>query len=372
VVLIDEYDAPLLDSMQQPDLLKELRNELRAFFSPLKAQGQYLRFLLLTGISKFSQLSIFSELNNLQNISMTDTYSAICGITEHELHTQMREGIEQIAEANGETFEQACAHLKEQYDGYHFSKKCEDIYNPFSLCYAFTQLSYANFWFGSGTPTFLIELLKQCDIDIRSLDGTDVRAEEFDAPTDTITDPIPVLYQSGYLTIKEYDSLLQTYTLAYPNREVRMGFLSTLIPNYLHILARENTFFAVNFIRDLQKGNTDSCMERMRSFFASIPNTLNNKEEKHYQTLFYIVLSLLGQYVQVEVDTAIGRADAVLKLSDAIYVFEFKVDGTAEEALAQINSKGYAIPYQADHRKVVKIGVNFDSTTRTIGEWRME
>ena len=368
-VLIDEYDAPLLDSNSDIPLQQQLRNEMRKFFSPLKGLGQYLRFLFITGISKFSQMSIFSELNNLQNISMRDDYSAICGITEQELRTQLKADIEMMAQANGETYEEACLHLKQQYDGYHFSKKCEDVYNPFSLFNAFAQKSYENFWFSTGTPTFLINILQQSNFDIRELDGTTATAEQFDAPTSVITDPLPVLYQSGYLTIKGYDSEFQLYTLAYPNKEVRKGFIESLMPAYVHLPARENTFYVVSFIKDLRAGKLVECLERIRAFFASIPNDLENKQEKHYQTIFYLLFRLMGQYVDVEVKSAIGRADVVVKLHDAIYVFEFKVDGTPEEALEQINSKGYAIPYQPDHRSVVKIGVNFDSTTRTIGDW---
>ena len=372
VVLIDEYDSPMLDSNNNEEVQSEIRDIMRDLFSPLKALGQYLRFLFLTGISKFSQMSIFSELNNLQNISMQDDYSAICGITEQELRTQLQIDIEKIAEANDETYEEACLHLKQQYDGYHFSKSCRDIYNPFSLFNAFAQKSYENFWFSTGTPTFLIDLLQQCNFDIRRLDAATATAEQFDAPTNRISDPLPVLYQSGYLTIKEYDRDFQTYTLAYPNKEVRKGFIESLMPAYVHLPARENTFYVISFIKDLRVGNVNECMERMKSFFASIPNKLNNKEEKHYQTIFYLFFRLMGQYINVEVDTAIGRADAVVKMQDAIYVFEFKVDGTPEEALAQINSKGYAIPYQAETLRIIKVGVNFDSATRTIGDWKIE
>ena len=372
VLLVDEYDSPMLDSNNNEELQAEIRGIMRDFFSPLKAQGEYLRFLFLTGISKFSQMSIFSELNNLQNISMQDAYSAICGITENELRTQLEEDIRRMAEANGETYDEACMHLKQQYDGYHFSENSEDIYNPFSLFNAFAQKKYANFWFSTGTPTFLIDILQQSDFDIRQLDGVSATAEQFDAPTNVITDPLPVLYQSGYLTIKEYDRDFQIYTLAYPNKEVRKGFIESLMPAYVHLPARENTFYVVSFIKDLRVGNLDQCMERIKSFFASIPNDMNNKEEKHYQTIFYLLFRLMGQYVDAEVKSAVGRADVVIKMQEAIYVFEFKVDGTPEEALAQINSKQYAIPYQADHRKVIKVGVNFDSSTRTIGEWVIE
>ena len=371
VVLIDEYDSPLLDTNSNPALQQKLRNTVRDFFSPLKGMGQYLRFLLLTGISKFSQLSIFSELNNLQNISMRDDFSALCGITERELLTQLQPDIQRMADANNETYEEACAHLKKQYDGYHFSKNCEDIYNPFSLFNALNAKDYKNFWFSTGTPTFLIELLQEADFNVRDLEGIEATDEEFDAPTEQIQSPIPVLYQSGYLTIKGYDPDFQTYTLAYPNKEVRKGFIENLLPTYVHRARENNTFYVVSFIRDLRKGDIESCLERTRSFFASIPYDLENKTEKHYQTIFYLLFRLMGQYVDVEVQSAIGRADVVLKLSDAIYVFEFKFDGTPEEALAQIESKNYAIPFQSDGRRVVKIGVNFDSATRTIGEWKI-
>ena len=371
VVLVDEYDSPLLDTNSEPSLQKELRNIVRDFFSPLKKNGQYLRFLLLTGISKFSQLSIFSELNNLQNISMRDEYSALCGITEKELLTDLQPDIQRMADANHETYEEACAHLKKQYDGYHFSENSEDIYNPFSLFNALNAKKYDNYWFSTGTPTFLIELLQNVQFDVRMMDGMTAMNDQFDAPTETITDPIPVLYQSGYLTIKDYDPMFRTYTLAYPNSEVRYGFTSALLPNYVHRFPRENTFYIVSFLKDLMKGDIESCMERTRSFFASIPYDLENKTEKHYQTIFYLLFRLMGQYVDVEVKNAIGRADVVLKLTDAVYVFEFKFDGTPDEALAQIESKQYAIPYQADNRRIVKVGVNFDSATRTIGEWKV-
>ena len=371
VVLVDEYDSPLLDSNHNAELQKELRDICRDFFSPLKKNGQYLRFLLLTGISKFSQLSIFSELNNLQNISMRDEYSALCGITEHELLTQLKPDIERMAEANNETYEEACVHLKKQYDGYHFSENSEDIYNPFSLFNAFNAKKYKNYWFSTGTPTFLLELLREADFNVRELEGLEATDEQFDAPTEQIESPIPVLYQSGYLTIKGYDPEFRIYTLGYPNQEVRKGFVEALLPSYVHKPGEKSTFYVVSFIRDLRKGDIESCLERTRSFFASIPYDLENKTEKHYQTIFYLLFRLMGQYVDAEVKSAVGRADVVVRLADAVYVFEFKYDGSPDDALAQIDSKGYAIPFNADGRKVYKIGVNFDSATRTIGEWKV-
>ena len=371
VVLIDEYDSPLLDTNSEPTLQKELRNIVRDFFSPLKKNGQYLRFLFITGISKFSQLSIFSELNNLQNISMRDDFSALCGITETELLTQLKPDIERMAEANGETYEEACAHLKKQYDGYHFSKRCVDIYNPFSLFNAFNAKEYKNYWFSTGTPPFLLDLLQEADFNIRELESMEATDEQFDAPTEQIESPVPVLYQSGYLTIKGYDPDFHIYTLGYPNNEVRKGFVEALLPHYVHKPGEKSTFYVVSFIRDLRKGDIESCLERTRSFFASIPYDLENKTEKHYQTIFYLLFRLMGQYVDAEVKSAVGRADVVVRLSDAVYVFEFKYDGTPEEALAQIESKGYAIPFQAEGRKGFKIGVNFDSATRSIGDWKI-
>lgn len=324
-------------------------------------------------MTKYTQIQdIEEQLNNLQNISMNDRYSAICGITEQELLTHLQPDIETMAQANNETYEQACIHLKQTYDGYHFSKNSEDIYNPFSIINALNTRNYDNFWFATGTPTFLIELLQRVDFDLTNLDGITATAEQFDAPTDEVVDPIPVLYQSGYLTIKEYDPTFRLYLLGYPNKEVRQGFLESLLPAYVHRFARENTFYVVSFIKDLQAGDLEQCLLRTRAFFASIPYDLENNQEKHYQTIFYLLFRLMGQYVDVEVKSAIGRADVVVKLPDAIYVFEFKVDGTPEEALAQIESKQYAIPYVAEDRKTVKVGVNFDSTTRTIGEWKTQ
>ena len=370
VFLVDGYDIPM---WQQKNLLirKELRDVLSQIFRPIKGCGKYLKFVFITGLSALDRSDMTGELNNLQNISMRDEYSALCGITEDELLTQLQPYIQRIADANNETYEEACAHLKKQYDGYHFSENSEDIYNPFSLFNALNAKKYKNYWFSTGTPTFLIELLQNVQFDVRMMDNMTAMDDQFDAPTEVITDPIPVLYQSGYLTIKGYDRDFNIYTLGYPNNEVRKGFIESLLPEYVHKPGENSTFYVVSFIRDLRKGDIESCLERTRSFFASIPYDLENKTEKHYQTIFYLLFRLMGQYVDVEVKSAIGRADVVLKLSDAIYVFEFKFDGTPDEALAQIESKNYAIPYQSDGRRIVKIGVNFDSATRTIGEWKI-
>ncbi len=369
VVLIDEYDAPLLDTNIDADLQKILKSELRDFFSPLKEAGKYLRFLFLTGITKFSQVNIFSELNNLNNISMLDKYAGICGITEEELLTQLEDGIKKLADKHNETYQEAVTHLKKNYDGYHFSINSPDIYNPFSLVSVLQNGEYGNYWFSSGTPTFLVELMEKMDVDMRQFEKMEAMAESFDRATDNINDLLPVLYQSGYLTIKDYDKDLQLFSLGYPNEEVKYGFIRSLIPSITHEPARISNFFVVSFIRDLREGDIEQCLTRMQSFFASIPYDLENKTEKHYHTIFYIVFTLMGQFIDSEVKTSIGRADAVVKMPDAIYVFEFKTDSTPEEAIEQINSKNYTIAYKTDNRKIIKIGVNFDTETRTLGEW---
>ncbi len=370
VFLVDEYDAPLLDSNGNPELQEKLRNMLRSFYSVVKMSDAMLRFVFITGISKFSQMSIFSELNSLQNISMKDRFSAICGITDRELREQLAPDVEALAAKNGESYEEALEHLKKMYDGYHFSPECEDIYNPFSLLNALNNLDYDHYWFSSGTPTYLLDLLRKYDFDIESLEGVQAMPEQFDAPTEKIISPLPVLYQSGYLTIKSYDPVYRIYTLAYPNEEVRLGFIRALVPYYVNDVNLSRNSFIIGVVSDLKKNDIASCMNRITAFFASIPYDLDNKTEKHYHTIFYLLFSMTGLYVDSEVRSAAGRADVVIKTSTHIYVFELKVDGSAEDALRQIDSKGYLVPYTADGRKVVKVGVNFDSATRTVGQWK--
>ena len=306
----------------------------------------------------------------LKYISMKDRFSAICGITAKELEEQLRPDVEALAEKNKETYEEAMEHLRRMYDGYHFSPECEDIYNPFSLLNAFNDLRYGKYWFSSGTPTFLIEVLQKCNFDIESLEGITASSEQFDVPAERITNPVPVLYQSGYLTIKDYNPMADLYTLAYPNDEVRLGFINSLIPEYVNDLYLKRNSFIYGFTEDLRRNDLDSCMEKITAFFASIPYDLENKTEKHYHTIFYLLFSMMGMYIGSEVRSAVGRADIVLKTGTHIYVFELKIDGTADDALKQIDSKGYLVPYSADGRKLVKVGVSFDSGTRTVGEWK--
>ena len=370
VVLIDEYDAPLLDSNSDSALQGQLRTEMRKFFSPLKAQGQYLRFLFLTGISKFSQMSIFSELNNLQNISMSDDYSAICGITEQELLSQMQPDIERIAQANNETYEEACRHLKRQYDGYHFHPNGEGVFNPFSVLNAFFSKEFGNYWFQTGTPTFLVELLKESDYDLRLLmDGIETAASAFTEYRADRKNPIPLIYQSGYLTIKDYDREFRLYRLGFPNDEVRYGFLNFLLPFYTAVTDEERSFYIGKFVQELRTGNVDAFMHRFEAFFADFPYELNDQTERHYQVIIYLIFKLMGQFTQAEVHSSRGRADAVVRTPKFIYIFEFKLNGTVEQAMEQIEEKGYAFPYTAEDQQVIKVGVEFSAEKRNVERW---
>ena len=382
VVLVDEYDKPLLDVMdtgymvehlgEQITLEEKNRNMLRAFYSTFKGADKHLQFVFLTGVTKFSQVSVFSDFNQPNDISMSPMYDTICGITDEELEQTFSQQIEELAAVYGYTEEKMRGVLKKRFDGYHFSKRMKGVYNPFSILNTFDKQDVQDYWFRTGTPTYLVRLLNHFDENLDELTGKYYMTDQFVDYRADKEKPLPMIFQSGYLTIKGYDPDFRIYNLAYPNGEVRQGFVESLLPAYVHLPGENSTFYVVSFIRDLRKGDIESCLERTRSFFASIPNDLENKTEKHYQTIFYLLFRLMGQYVDAEVKSAVGRADVVVRMKDAIYVFEFKFDGTPEEALAQIDSKQYAIPYQAEGRKVVKVGVNFDSATRTIGGWVVE
>ena len=369
VLIIDEFDAPLLDVVHEKDNLHELRLVMQNFYSPIKSLDPYLEFVFITGITKFSQLSIFSELNNLDNISMTDQYCGICGITKTELTTQMRRDVELFAKAEGVTCDEMLLKLKDYYDGYHFSEHSEDVFNPFSLIIAMSKHKLGNYWFGSGTPSYIINVLKKYHYGIADIERRSTAVSEFDVSPEQMTSPLPLLYQSGYLTIKRFNPVLDRYILDYPNREVRLGMLKSLSPNYLSPISSENDFFLGDFLELLYDGKVDAALERMRAYLSSISNRLSNKSERDVQTIFYLIFSLMGAYVRVEEDSAVGRADVVIHMPDSVFVFELKFDGSAEAALKQIDEKGYLLPYSADGRRLYKIGVNYDSSKRTLGEW---
>ena len=369
VVIIDEYDAPLLDVVHEKDNLRQLRLIMQNFYSPLKKLDPYLEFTFITGITKFSQLSIFGELNNLDNISMFDQYSAICGISKTELTTQMKPDVEALGEALGMTYEECLAELTRFYDGYHFSEKSEDVFNPFSLVKALNARKIAPYWFGSGTPSYLIKALQKYHVNVMDIEKKSCDVDDFDVSPEMMTSALPLLYQSGYLTIKKYNPILHRYTLEYPNREVKIGMLKSLAPNYLSPITLENNSLVGDFLEKLYEADVDGAMVRLKAYLASISNRLSNKSERDFQTVFYLIFNLMGAHMRVEEDSAIGRADAVVYMPDAVFVFELKYDGSAEEAIRQIDEKGYLIPYSADGKRLYKIGVNYDSNQRTIGDW---
>ena len=369
VVIIDEYDAPLLDVVHEKENLKELRQIMQNFYSPLKKLDPYLEFTFITGITKFSQLSIFSELNNLDNISMFDQYSAICGISKTELTTVMKPDVEGLGKALGLTYDECLEELRQYYDGYHFSEHSEDVFNPFSLIRALNGQKIESYWFGSGTPRYLIKSLQKYHVNVMEIEKNRVNVDDFDVSPEQMTSALPLLYQSGYLTIKKYSPISKSYKLGYPNMEVKIGMLRSLSPNYLSPVSLNNNGLVSDFVEMLYDGDLEGAMVRLKAYLSSISNRLSNKNERDFQTVFYLIFNLMGAFVLVEEDSAIGRADAVVHMPDAIYVFELKYDGSAEEAIKQIDDKGYLIPYTADGKRLFKIGVNYDSNQRTINDW---
>ena len=373
VILIDEYDKPLLNSFHDEALQKAFRETLTAFYTVLKSADQWLRFVFITGVTKFAQMGIFSNLNQLKDISLDPRYAALCGLTGDEIRADFVPELKLLAKENNLDDEACMERLTRMYDGYHFNyRDMVGIYNPFSILNVLDSTMFENYWFASGTPTFLVEMLKKTDFDLRELDGIEVSAASLSDDRANINNPVPMIYQSGYLTIKKYDKEFQIYTLGFPNDEVKYGFLNFVTPFYTPVAETDTSFYIGKFIRELREGDPDAFLTRLRAFFAGISYELNNRTERHYQTIFYLVFKLMGQFAETEVRSAKGRADAVVKTADYIYVFEFKLDGSADQALAQINDRGYLIPYTVDGRKLVKIGVNFDPAQRNIGDWKRE
>ena len=371
VVLIDEYDAPLLDVVHEKETLPMLRNVMRNFYSPLKDCDPYLEFVFLTGITKFSQLSIFSELNNLKNISMRPDYAAVCGITEEEMLTQMTDYIDDFAEAQQITRDEAIEGLKLQYDGYHFTWPSPDIYNPFSLLNAFQDHDYTNYWFGSGTPTYLIEMLRKYNVVPSKIGGRLVLASAFDAPTENMKDITPLLYQSGYITIKEYDRASKLYTLDIPNTEIRVGLMESLLPNYVNEFYVEGGTTIGCMYLALLKEDLDEMFRLLQAYLLTVPYCDNANSEGHYQQLLYVIFSLFGRYVDVEVHTPTGRVDIVMKTAKALYLFELKLNMSAQTAINQIDLKDYSSKFALSGLPIVKVGINFDPERRTIGDWKV-
>ena len=369
VILIDEYDAPLLDVVHEDKTLPVLRNVMRNFYSPLKDSDPYLHFVFLTGITKFSQLSIFSELNNLKNISMRPDYAGVCGITEEEMVTAMTDYLDDFAEAQQTTREGAVEGLKRQYDGYHFTWPSPDIFNPFSLLNAFQDRDYTNYWFSSGTPTYLIEMLRKFNVVPSDISQMQVLSSDFDAPTENMASITPLLYQSGYVTIKDYDRASRLYTLDIPNTEIRVGLMESLLPNYVEMRKEAGNTTIAKMYLSLYRDNLDEMFRLLQSYLLTVPYCNDANSEGHYQQMLYVIFSLFGRYVDVEVHTSTGRVDVVMKTNKALYLFELKMNKSAEAALKQIDLKDYASKFALSGLPIVKVGINFDSERRTIADW---
>ena len=370
VVLIDEYDAPMLDSNAKPELQEQIRSIMRDFFSPLKANEGLLRFVFLTGITKFSQLSIFSELNNIKNYSLDDRYATICGFTEQELLDNFHEGITDLAAANGMTFDEAVEKLKEQYDGYHFTAHCPGLYNPYSILNALFDSRFDNYWFATGTPTFLLELLQKNNILIPQLEGIMATPQRFDAPTEKITDPVPVLYQSGYITIKKSQNGM--YLLGFPNEEVRQGFSESMLNYIAPYYAGPRDNFAWEFGQAMRADNIDAAMEALKVYLAGFPYDIHHNSEAFFQAILYTIFNMLNFTIRAEARTARGRVDLLVSTKTTIFVMELKIDQSAAKALEQIDAKDYTLPNKHDGRRVFKVGINFSTEKRTVDEWRYE
>ena len=373
VVLIDEYDAPMLDVAHEKESLDVLRNIMRNFYSPLKMCEPKLRFVFLTGITKFSQVSIFSELNNITNISMRDDYAGICGITMEELLDNMSEDIDALAEAQGLSREEAISKLKENYDGYHFSPVSPDVFNPYSLLKCFDEKNFGAYWFASGTPTYLINMMKKFEVLPSDISRVEADESEFDAPTENMPTIMPLLYQSGYITIKDYDKEFNYYTLDVPNKEVKVGLTKALIPSYVtpNTLATTNT--ARRIAQCLAKQDMEGALQLLKTYLGTVPYCNDTRYEGHYQQVLYIIFSLLTDYlVDVEVHTPHGRVDIVMLSRTNLYIIEVKMNKDAQTAMQQIDLKDYRQRFALCGKPVVKVGINFDSDKGNIEDWRIE
>ena len=372
VVLIDEYDAPLLDVVHEDGSLKVLRNVMRNFYSPLKKCEPYLRFVFLTGITKFSQMSIFSELNNISNVSMDDEYAGICGITLEELKTQMAADVEALGEKLGKTREDMLTTLRDYYDGYHFSEQSPDIFNPFSLLNAMSKGKLDYYWFTSGTPTYLIEMLNKFQVMPSEIGGSEADKSEFDAPTEKMTTIVPLLYQSGYITIKGYDPETELYLLDIPNKEIRVGLYRCLLPHYIGMNTVKGTTTIAKMSAAIRHNEIDKALEMLQTYLGTVPYCDNTDYEGHYQQMMYVIFSILDNYVDVEVRTPKGRVDMVLRTATHIYLFELKMNQSAAVAMKQIDLKDYPQLFLLSGLPIVKVGINFDVATHNITDWKVE
>jgi len=367
VLLVDEYDKPILDNITATETAKDIQDTLKAFYTVIKASDEYLKFIFLTGVSKFSKVGVFSGLNNLNDITMDENYSQLLGYTQKEVESNFSEGLIALAEKQKMTVDAVLAMLKTWYNGYRFSEIDKYVYNPFSTLLLFNKNAFKNYWFESGTPTFLIDLITENQFDVPSLQHLTVGQNAFASYEIGRLSPIALLYQTGYLTIKNIEEDL--YTLGFPNLEVENSFLEYLSEAYSTVDKELTLRYIVGLVQALKTRNLEQFFENLKVFFANIPYTLNISLEKHYQTIFYIIFTLLGLRIQAEVVTNKGRIDIVIELADSTYLFEFKLNGTKEQALEQIKSNDYAQKYQGTTKQVILVGVEFDKVTRNVGEW---
>ena len=372
VVLVDEYDKPMLQAIGNEELQKQFRDTLKTFYGALKTKDGCIKFALLTGVTKLGKVSVFSDLNNLDDISMWNEYIEICGVSEREIHENLETELHEFAAARGITYDKLCEELRECYDGYHFTHNSIGMYNPFSLLNAFKRKEFGSYWFETGMPTYLVKLLKKHHYDLERMAHEETDAQVLNSIDSESTNPIPVIYQSGYLTIKGYDERFGMYRLGFPNREVEEGFIRFLLPFYANVNKVESPFEIQKFVREVESGDYNSFFRRLQSFFADTTYEVIRDQELHYENVLFIVFKLVGFYVNVEYHTNEGRIDLVLQTDKFIYIMEFKLNGTAEDALQQINDKHYALPFEMDGRKLFKIGVNFSAETRNIEKWIVE
>lgn len=366
VVLVDEYDKPIIDCMDRPELMEANLELLRSFYGAMKSTQGQLRFVFLTGVGKMGNMNVFSGLNNIRDLTLSTRFSTICGITEAELYQYFSQGVTLLADNNGWSVEEAYVRLKKRYDGYHFASDLNDVYNPFSILNALADSRLKDYWYRTGTPTRLIKALQNLDIPLSEISPCECDGNTLEDSDVAKNNPLPLLYNTGYLTIKSYDNDLDIYTLGFPNDEVMQGFIHNLIPFVSRLSEREASNYVINCLRAIRTGNLDEFFTTMRCFFAGFPYDLITANESHYQDVLYCICKLLGFYVQAEYKTSQGRIDMMLGTDTTIYIMEFKLDGTAEEALAQIEARHYTLPWADDGRRIVKVGVNFSRATRTI------
>ena len=370
-ILIDEYDKPIVDNLDNPELQEYFRSTLQGFYSVLKSKDGQIRFGFLTGVTKIGKMSVFSGLNNLNDISMESGYSDICGISDTDLHRYFAESVKELAVANGMAEGQCYAKLAEMYDGYHFCRKCDGMYNPFSLLNTFKKREFNEYWFETGTPTFLVKIMQRTSYDITHLTDEEVDSSLLSTVNTVFENPIPLLYQSGYLTITGYDPEFALYRLGFPNREVKTGFLNFIFQYYVPGETTSGMTLISKMARALRGGKPEEMMKLLEGLFARANYQIQGDAEKDFQYAMYIIFELLGEYVQTEKQTSNGRIDILLQTKDYVYIMELKVDGSADEALRQIEEKGYDRPFAADSRKLYRIGVSFSSANRRIEEWKV-